>query len=1780
MKNRSVFFTLVGLALATVVNAQITGPTATCQGINANYSFNNGVVYVPGAWVVTGGTLISSSAGGTQYNATVQWTTLGTGTLAFRARSGSSNIATLNVNTAAVPAAPVANSATLCGKGTITATPGSNGNTVRWYDGAGTLLATATTSPLTLATTTYTLRSFNTTTGCESTASISITVTINITPLAPSVSNTNLCASGTITATPGTNGQTVRWYNAATNGTLLTTSTTSPVTSSTTTYYITSLNTTTNCETDTRTAVTVTVNPVPAAPTVAGSGRFGAGTLALAATGAPAGSTYNWFNPANAMLGTGSNYSTPPVAISTTNYLYVNATSSAGCVSTPTWVSITIEPVASITSGNNRTTMGSNVTLDAGPGYSSYDWRNTANPSISLANTQALSTNVAGSYTVTVTKAGISGTSTSPSFAVVSQMEGMNMNYIVTNTVLVGTVTDANTIANLPVESVAQTVQYFDGLGRPIQTVGTQASPTKKDVVQTMVYDAFGREAKKYLPVITNSFDGRYKPGLIDANGNYANSAIFTNPYGNGLGDKIADDPRPYSETIFEPNPLNRADKDFGAGLDWYTNNKNIQHAYLVNVDGTAAGQERVIAWTIDGNSMPVRGTPAAGYILTGGYYATGQLSVKSTKDEQGNEVREYTDKEGRTVLKKVQAVAGAVLSNASQWAQTYYIYDDLGQLRFVLQPELSKAIHQNDTYNPSTTDLANFAFQYTYDARKRMATKQVPGADAVWMVYDQRDRLVLTQDGNQRSQNQWLFTKYDALNRPVLTGLYTHGAFATQSQMDALVSATNFFETYNGNTATHGYSNTVWPTTNLTVFTATYYDNYDFKNMVAGFNYMANDLAGQEPTEFGRVVGKPTGAKVNVLGTANYLYSVIYYDELYRTVQTIAQNHKGGTDRTTHVLDFAGKVLMSKTTHQVTGKPAIAITRRMQYDHAGRLTRVYHLIGSNPADEVLLTQNEYNEVGQLVDKKLHSKDNGSTFKQSVDYRYNIRGWMSSINNSSLVNDGVTNDDANDLFGMNLLYNTVASGINNVADYTGNISALVWSNYLGQTGIKERGYKFDYDALNRLSAATHVEKTATWATSTSLHEDNLTYDLNGNIKTLNRKGAAASGLDNMVYNYGSGTTLSNKVLSITDNGDKTKGFLDQNTTGNDYTYDNNGSQLTDKNKGITATVYNHFNQPTRVTIANGDYMTYVYDGEGKRLGKGLYTSANLLKRQTDYVGDFVYENDTLKFIRTEQGRTMMTGASPEYQYELRDNKDNVRVLFTSKDETDAATATYEPANATVEQSKFLRYTNAKLVNSSFFDRTNGSAPTQTLGYAQRLNGSANEKYGLARSISVMPGDVISAEVYAKYVDPNSTNWNGALTTLMSNIASSAAGVVVDGVNYSTSTSSFPVSYPGLVTKTDTGAPKAYLNWLVFDRDFVFITGGFQQISTASREIGNDVAHERLASPNISISQPGYVYIYVSNENATPIDCYFDDLKVTQIKSPIVQTNTYYPFGLDIPSLSYGREGNKKNNYLYNGRSELQDDLGLNNYFTPLRIQETDAPRWWQVDPKVDDFYGWSPYNYAFNNPVINNDPNGDCPWCIGALVGAVTEYAVQVATNVVENGGHVNLESFTNVDVKSITLSAATGAAGVGIANGFSKLASLSKLTGTAAKVVKASADVAGDVTSSVVGSVIQGNEVTVEGVVADVAGGAVGRKIETNVKTKAQNTPEGKALQRDANRAERVNDGRASRQEKAKTASDKVSNHGSTKAAAAGGVGSNATSKIVNVVTNAVEKKKEPNKQ
>jgi RHS repeat-associated protein len=350
-----------------------------------------------------------------------------------------------------------------------------------------------------------------------------------------------------------------------------------------------------------------------------------------------------------------------------------------------------------------------------------------------------------------------------------------------------------------------------------------------------------------------------------------------------------------------------------------------------------------------------------------------------------------------------------------------------------------------------------------------------------------------------------------------------------------------------------------------------------------------------------------------------------------------------------------------------------------------------------------------------------------------------------------------------------------------------------------------------------------------------------------------------------------------------------------------------------------------------------------------------------------------------KTTHSEENYLPKTGIrKEEYQYHLKDHLGNVRVTFTTKDETETAKATLEAANATTESGQFLRYANARRVLSSLFDRTNGTAPSVVTGYAERLNGSANEKYGLARSLSVMPGDVVSAEVYAKYIDPAAAPANGTeLANLLGYLAgtlATPAGTIIDGTGYATSTSSFNAAQNAITGKTDNGAPKAYLNWLIFDRDFVRITSGFKQITTAAKEAGTDVAHERVFSPAITITQPGYVYIYLSNESAAPVDAYFDDFKVTHQKSPVIESQDYYPFGLTFNK--YSRENALPNKTkLFQGQEHV-DDLGLNWDSFKWRNHQPDIGRFFNVDPLAEKYVYNSPYAFSENQVVAHRELEG------------------------------------------------------------------------------------------------------------------------------------------------------------------------------------------------------------
>jgi RHS repeat-associated protein len=101
--------------------------------------------------------------------------------------------------------------------------------------------------------------------------------------------------------------------------------------------------------------------------------------------------------------------------------------------------------------------------------------------------------------------------------------------------------------------------------------------------------------------------------------------------------------------------------------------------------------------------------------------------------------------------------------------------------------------------------------------------------------------------------------------------------------------------------------------------------------------------------------------------------------------------------------------------------------------------------------------------------------------------------------------------------------------------------------------------------------------------------------------------------------------------------------------------------------------------------------------------------------------------------------------------------------------------------------------------------------------------------------------------------------------------------------------------------------------------------------------------------------------------------YFDDFKVEHVKSPVIESQNYYPFGLTFDH--YQRENSVNNQFQYNGK-ELQDELSVGWIDYGARMFLPDIGRWSAVDREAERTYNWTPYRYAYDNPSRFFDTDG------------------------------------------------------------------------------------------------------------------------------------------------------------------------------------------------------------
>ena len=869
-----------------------------------------------------------------------------------------------------------------------------------------------------------------------------------------------------------------------------------------------------------------------------------------------------------------------------------------------------------------------------------------------------------------------------------------------------------NNLSSVKDEDAQQSITYYDGLGRPKQQIAIGANPEGHDIVTPILYDAFGRQDKEYLPYVsdpTSEGQGSFRVGDQAA----AVSAYYYQHFPDAFTDEVT--ANPYSEKHFEASPLGRVFEQGAPGTDWSLD-KESDNDHSIKLDYDTNVSEEVLLYRVSLDTAYVPSLELS--TLNSGYYAAGTLYKTVTKDENwtaGNHhtTEEFKDKQGRVVLKRTY--------DDSVPHDTYYVYDDFGNLTYVLPPKAAITASSFDT-GSVVEYLSELCYQYQYDHRNRLVQKKIPGKAWEYIVYDKLDRPVLTQDALLREHDQWLFTKYDVFGRVAYTGIYTHSYSIDQAGMQSeldnfytdnnkplyetkVAQGSDFQESY--------YGNESFPQNELTLHTINYYDDYEFD--LNGLTIPA-EVFDKEITD--RTKTLATGTKVKVLDTDTWTTSVTAYDGKGRAVWVGSYNaYLQTTDVLKTELDFSGKVLQTIATHTKEAQAPIVVRDRFTYDHAGRLlTQVQAIAASEEAlptlgavsdlvltasaietkaytatksivltpgftalpgfhakiqggvadngEEELIFYNKYDALGQLEQKKVGGTV-GDSFEetpglQTIDYSYNIRGWLLGINDD-------TSDD-NDLFDFALSYNNPTTGATPL--YNGNISQTHWQTKSEDPSRKS--YTYSYDALNRITSA--LDNTGHYNLNA------VTYDKNGNILSLQRKGHVVEEpdatqsdtfgvMDDLIYTYDSG----NKLQKVVDNGNDAYGFKDGVNTTVEYIYDANGNMTQDLNKGITLITYNHLNLPTEVQFGTVNKIQYIYDAAGTKLQKKVIENS-LPAVTTQYAGNYVYKGVAdatpyLEFFNHPEGYVepdeIEEGYSYVYQY--KDHLGNVRLSYTENE---------------------------------------------------------------------------------------------------------------------------------------------------------------------------------------------------------------------------------------------------------------------------------------------------------------------------------------------------------------------------------------------------------------------------------------------------------------------------------------------------------------------------------
>lgn len=1128
--------------------------------------------------------------------------------------------------------------------------------------------------------------------------------------------------------------------------------------------------------------------------------------------------------------------------------------------------------------------------------------------------------------------------------------------------------------------AVSTSVLYSDGAGRVLQTVNYKNSPNHNDVISGIIFDALGRQEKTFLPYPANSTNASFQSNPeADVKFSYGDLAPFTKAEFDAAG-------RPFAS--------------YGPGNAWQSNGKKI----FENVE---------IIGSLDFYYTDAETNANTVFKST---YGPGIISKKTTTSEDGRQISEYMNKDGLLIRKEMMGLV------------THFVYDPLDRLVCTIPPKMNPGNGFN------IDDQTELVFASRYDNQGRVIASLTPGGGWTEMVYNRLGHLVMSRNPRHAANAQWLISKKDVLGRNILQAVLANSE-SRQTWQDRLDNESGeIYETRGG--GLEGYTNRTLPVLSSgDVMTVNYYDDYNW-GVPLGYDCSAG---GQYLSDYGqkKLTGLLTGIKTRMLdgGAKPWMEAVLYYNNLGQIIQTNSKNRFGQMNTTNLEYLFSGEITKETTIYRKSGQSDLTIINSYEYDHAGRKTKYKQQSAGN--QEITIAEYVYDNLNRLITKKIQpgiynggSSTNypanltrTSTFQnqtdiattevllqanfdgfanydayigtnqsgggqtnalQTIDYTYDIRG------NVRTINGGASSLDAsqNDLFGMQ--YTRHEDGVY----YAGNLRKQEW---ISKSRNNNRSFTYNYDGQNRLSNASY-----SGVSPENYTLENVSYDLNGNITTLKRYGMNSGTptgpggfgvIDNLNYQYNNGgnklqyvsdTEANNKPAEVQD-------FKDRNTGANDYDYNADGSISADRNREITSITYNHLGLAERLVLTGGREIQNVYDASGVRLYK--IVKNNGVEKRFDYVGAVIYVNQTPYSIATDEGRLLkdQSGQFSVYEYQYRDLQGNLRIAYRQQGQTISSFSSFEPKEQADQTS--LKVENAEPYLS-----------TQT-AYSGQYSAKVWGGDGPSKTVALQAGETINVKVFARYELEKQKKkrklwlpvlWFGKEKINDKGKELNQAGnggeeqwMVKGGL-------AVPVNL-GTKTVEKGERPAGYLRLQILDSAGRVTETRNVLVTAEAKDDWQELNADFKAASNVNIK------ILLGNGNDVPV--HFDNLTITQEPAIIVQENHYDPWGIELVGIETVNTSNSADNFLFQGKEReysfglYSDSFGWRDYDPSLGIWHTQDPEG-QFD---------SPYVGLGNMPNMHIDPDGRILPVIIAI-GAVIGAGVNVARNwdAIAQGGSIS----------------------------------------------------------------------------------------------------------------------------------------------------------------------------